>query len=131
MNKFRNWLYKFMYGRNGVDSLTKALMIPFIVVIVVELFVTNNTARAILSLIAWIIIIYSYFRMFSKNVVKRRQENAWYESKVKYIKTRLSQSKDYRFYTCPNCKTHLRVPRGVGKITITCKKCGTKFDRKA
>ena len=119
-----------MYGRNGYDTISKLLFIPIIIILVLSLFVKGN-ARVILFIIGWILIIYSYFRMFSKNVAKRRKECAWVDSKIKYYKTRISQSKDYKFFNCPNCGTHLRVPKGVGKITITCKKCGTKFDRKA
>ena len=130
LNKLRNSLYKFMYGRNGTDSLNRALFIPIVLLLVVGMFIQGN-ARTIISLLAWVLIIYMYFRTFSKNLVKRRKENDWYERKVRYLKTRITQAKQYRFYTCPNCKTHLRVPRGAGKITITCKKCGTKFDRKA
>ena len=50
---------------------------------------------------------------------------------ISNIITRIKQAKQYRFFDCPNCKAHLRVPRGSGNITITCNKCGTKFDRKA
>lgn len=119
-----------MYGRNGTDSLNRALFIPIVLLFALSMFTQGNT-RIIVSLFAWVLIIYMYFRTFSKNIVKRRKENDWYERKINYIKTRARQAKQYRFFTCPNCKTHLRVPRGVGKITITCKKCGTKFDRKA
>ena len=130
LNKLRNSLYRFMYGRNGTDSLNRALFIPIVLLFALSMF-TQGNVRIIVSLFAWALIIYMYFRAFSKNIVKRRKENDWYERKINYIKTRARQAKQYRFFTCPNCKTHLRVPRGVGKITITCKKCGTKFDRKA
>ena len=129
-NKFRNWLYKFMYGRNGIDSLTKDLFYPIIVLLIINIFLSGY-ARLIVTIIIWVLIIYTYFRMFSKNVSKRRQEAYKYENKKNYIITRFKQRKQYRFFDCPNCKTHLRVPRGSGNITITCNKCGTKFDRKA
>ena len=129
-NKFRNWLYKFMYGRNGIDSLTKDLFYPIIVLLVVNIFLSGYT-RLIVTIVIWALIIYTYFRMLSKNVSKRRQEAYKYENKKNYFITRFKQRKQYRFFDCPNCKTHLRVPRGSGNITITCNKCGTKFDRKA
>ncbi len=119
-----------MYGRNGYDSLSRALIIPIFVLLIITMF-TSGTLRAVLCIVGWALIVYLYFRVFSRNIVKRQAENRWYESKMKYLKTRISQSKQYRFYTCPNCKAHLRVPRGVGKITVTCAKCGHKFDRKA
>ena len=130
LNKFKSWLYKFMYGRNGYDSLSRALIVPIFVVLIITMF-TIGALRIILCVIGWLLIIYLYFRVFSKNIYKRQAENRWFESKVRYFKTRTSQSKQYRFYTCPKCKAHLRVPRGVGKITVTCAKCGYKFDRKA
>ena len=129
-NKFRNWLYKFMYGRSGIDSLTKDLFYPIIVLLIINIFLSGY-ARLIVTIIIWVLIIYTYFRMFSKNVSKRRQEAYKYENKKNYFITRFKQRKQYRFFDCPNCKTHLRVPRGTGNITITCNKCGTKFDRKA
>lgn len=120
-----------MYGRNGVDSLTKALFIPLLIFFVISLFVTNQIVRTILMVLGWTCLFVMYFRMFSKNLVKRRKENIWFEGKTNYLKTRISQAKSYKFFTCPKCGTHLRVPRGVGKITITCKNCGHRFDRKA
>lgn len=129
-NKFRNWLYKVMYGRNGVDVLGRDLSYLVIFLIIVNLFL-RGYARLIVTMIIWVLIVYTYFRMFSKNVYKRRSESNKYESKKKYIITRIKQAKQYRFFDCPNCKAHLRVPSGSGNITITCNKCGTKFDRKA
>ena len=130
LNKIKNKLYQFMYGRYGVDQLTKTLMLSSMVLLVIASFF-NNYFRLVVIVLFWIITIYCYFRIFSKNIYKRQSENNKYLSKVNYIKTRLSQSKNYRFYNCPKCKTHLRVPKGVGKITITCKKCGYQFDKKA
>lgn len=128
--KFRNATYKFMYGRNGVDQFSNFLVKISFIFILPCIFL-NGYPRLILMLLFWITVIYSYFRIFSKNIYKRQQENNWFISKSNYIKTRISQRKQYRFYDCPKCKTHLRVPKGVGEITITCKKCGYKFDKKA
>ncbi len=130
LKKIKDKLYKFMYGRYGVDQLGQALMWLSFIVLLPGLFITSNI-RQIFNLLFWIIIFYEYFRMFSKNIYKRQAENNWYVNKVNYLKTRFKQRKTYRFYNCPKCKTHLRVPRGVGSITITCSKCGHQFDRKA
>lgn len=130
LNKIKSAIYKFMYGRYGADQLSRFLLIASFVVLLPTLFIRNNI-RLIFLVLFWIIVIYNYFRMFSKNIYKRQQENNWYLSKTNYLKTRFKQRKEYRFYTCPKCKTHLRVPRGVGNITITCKKCGYEFDKKA
>jgi DNA-directed RNA polymerase subunit RPC12/RpoP len=47
-----------------------------------------------------------------------------------YIKMRLNQRKTHRFYKCPSCKQRLRVPKGKGRISIRCSKCGTSFEKK-
>lgn len=130
LQRIRNCLYRFMYGRNGVDSLNRTLMYLIVALLIIGTFARGFLRNSIVFL-TWFLIIYQYFRMFSKNISKRRKENEWFESKRRYFKTVITQSKQYRFFDCPNCHTHLRVPKGVGKITITCKKCGTKFDRKA
>ena len=119
-----------MYGRYGTDQLNRFLLIASFVVLVPTLFIKSNL-RLVFMLLFWAIVIFCYYRMFSRNIYKRQQENNWFLSKVNYLKTRFSQRKEYRFYTCPKCKAHLRVPRGVGNITITCKKCGYEFDKKA
>ena len=79
-NKIRNWLYKVMYGRNGVDVLGKDLSYLVIFLIIVNLFL-RGYARLIVTMIIWVLIVYTYFRMFSKNVYKRRSESNKYESK--------------------------------------------------
>jgi hypothetical protein len=130
LNKIKTKLSNFMRGRYGVDQLGQALMWLSFIVLLPSIFITSNV-RYIFNLLFWLIIFYEYFRMFSKNIYKRQAENNWYVNKVNYLKTRFKQRKTYRFYNCPKCKTHLRVPRGAGNITITCKKCGHQFDRKA
>ena len=130
MQKIKYWLYNFMYGRNGVDTLNKFLFVPIVILLIVNPFF-NGITRTILMIVCWILIAILYFRMLSKNIIKRRKENNWFERKIYYLKLRIKQSKQFRFYDCPNCGTHLRVPRGAGSITITCKKCGHRFDRKA
>ena len=74
--------------------------------------------------------VYAYFRILSKKVYKRTQENKKYLGAINMTKTRWKQRKTHKFYRCPKCKTWLRVPKGRGKITITCVKCSTKFDKR-
>lgn len=128
--KIKSGLYKFMYGRNGVDQFSNFLIRASLIFIIPCIFIRNNIS-IIFYVLFWITVIYSYFRILSKNIYKRQMENNWFLGKSNYYKTRISQRKQYRFYNCPKCKTHLRVPRGAGNITITCKKCGYQFDKKA
>ena len=130
LQRIREYFQNYMRGRYGIDELGKALSIPAIIVLIMTMF-TDGIVHVILVFLGWALIFLMYFRMFSKNILKRGAENNWYKSKMNYLKMRITQAKDYKFFDCPNCKAHLRVPRGVGKITITCSKCGTRFDRKA
>ena len=116
-----------MYGRNGVDQLGFVTLWAAIILDVVNLFVRNQVAYSILSAVAMVLTIWMVFRMFSKNLSKRRAENAAYMNKVVYpLRQALSRSRDkeHKYFTCPNCRTVCRVPRGKGRIVITCPKCG-------
>ena len=125
-----------MYGRYGADELSKFLSIASMVVFIVSMFLPG-LARPAVFLIALLLLVFTYVRVFSKKFEKRRAENA------KYLKTRKNvtemfglrrdmwkQRKEYKFFKCPSCKAVLRVPKGKGKIRIVCKKCGTAFEKK-
>lgn len=131
-------LQRFMMGRYGADELSKALNIAVLVCLVISMF---SGVVPILSIFYWIgigLMIYTCFRMFSRNVSKRYEENqkflnARYQRAVKKnaAKKRWQQRDIYRFYKCPGCKQRVRVPKGKGKICITCPKCRTEFVRKS
>lgn len=132
--RIREKLYRFMQGRYGVDQLSKFLLIVGIIV----MLMSSIFSVPILYYVSLIIVIYAYIRTFSKNINKRYGENQkylYYAGMVKKrfsgTKTRLTQSKTHRFFKCPSCKQKIRVPKGKGKIEITCPKCHTKFVRKS
>jgi len=138
MGGFRNWLYRFMYGRNGTDQLTRFLVIIAIIFFVISMFVRQPVAHMVIYYIGLIVMIYCLFRQFSRNLAKRQAENRRYlnfryklQQKWKKFNTRRKQKKYYRFYDCPNCNVTNRVPKGKGKIIITCPRCGTQFERKS
>lgn len=127
-------LIRFMYGRNGVDSLGKFVLVISIIV----MLLAGWTDSLILSYLSWIGIIYLYFRMFSRNIYKRSSENQWYLNKTYKIRTffyrqknLLLQRKTYHIYKCPTCRQKIRVPRGKGRIEIRCPKCNTRFIKKS
>lgn len=127
---------QFMYGRNGVDLFSRFLTYAALALIVLNLLI-RGVVGSILWYLALIILIYAYFRIFSKNLSKRREENARYcqvrsqvVNGVRDWKERRRQRKDFCFFRCPSCRAMLRVPRGKGKIRVTCRKCGTAFERK-
>lgn len=127
--KLVNKLRTFFYGRNGFDDLAKASIIVSLGLMVIYILMPSNIARLILYIISNALLIYGYFRILSKNVYKRVSENKKYLGAINMAKTRWQQRKTHKFYRCPKCKTWLRVPKGRGKITITCVKCATKFDK--
>lgn len=133
----RQRLLRFMAGRNGNDAFNRFLLVVILVMMLLSLFLPSGVSR-IGYPITIALLGYSYFRMFSRNIYKRQTENAWYWEKrsrvvasVRMLKERWVQRKDYRFYSCPSCRTTLRVPRGKGQIKIVCRKCGSSFVRKS
>lgn len=133
-------LRRFFAGRYGGDSLSKFTIIAALVLLIVSQF-TYNVLNGVLSSVLWILslaaIIYTYWRMLSRNVYKRSEENRKYLKLTRGIRNacsmrlqRFRQRKDFRFYKCPSCRAMLRVPKNKGKIQITCRKCGTRFIRK-
>lgn len=128
-----NWLRKFMYGRYGSDQLSIALLFLSLLLSVIFMFFPAT----ILNYIVYIPFIVFLFRVLSKNITKRREENnkflklwgpvaAWFKKK----QYRLKDSKTHRYYACPSCKQSVRVPKGKGKILITCPKCKIEFIKK-
>lgn len=121
-----NWIKKFMTGRYGNDQLSIALL-AFSIIFSIFSGIFDSSLLNILSMISLIII---FYRIFSKDIGKRYQENNkflkhWYPMKNKARKKmqKIKSRKDYRYYQCPSCKQEFRVPRGKGKITVTCPKC--------
>ena len=129
----RDKLQRFMWGRYGNDRFNQFLMIVALVLMVLSFF-----GGGLFYTLAFAVMIYAYFRMFSKNTYKRSAENQWYlqrEMKVRGLvnkkKRELAQRKVYHIYKCPNCKQKIRVPKGRGRIAITCRKCGNEFVKKS
>lgn len=129
-----NWLKKFMSGRYGVDQLTWLLFGISIAISILSIFVKSQ----ILSIINIFILIWIIYRIFSKNITKRYNENmkflnGWHsiKNKVNSNVNKIKSLKHYRYYKCPNCKQKLRVPRGKGKISITCPKCNNVMVKKS
>ena len=133
-DKFRAAVSRFMSGRYGSDQLNLTMVIGALVVTMIG----SLSGIYFLTLAADALLILAIFRMFSKDRYRRAHENQVYLEKTQGVRravtewvNRVKNSKKYHYYTCPKCKQRLRVPRGVGNITITCKNCGTKFDKKA
>ena len=128
-------MYRFMQGRYGNDGLNRFLLIVIFGCFILSLF---SGRVGIFHIIGTASLVYLYFRMFSKNIYKRRAENAVYlkyEYKVKQFfatfKRDMKQRKTHHIYRCPSCKQKIRIPRGKGRIEIRCPKCSTTFIKKS
>ena len=129
-------LARFMIGRNGNDQLNLFLLGVDLVLLIVASLVKGPVGK-VRYILVFVLLGYAYFRMFSRNVTRRREENGKYiraryaaTAALKLRQEKWVQRKDYKFFTCPSCKTTLRVPRGHGKIKIVCRKCGNSFTGK-
>lgn len=129
----RNAIQRFMYGRYGNDQLGHFLIGLGLVLILLEAL----TGFWLLTLLADVAVFYALFRMLSRNTYKRREENAKFLKKanpaIKWLRLQQTIRKDktHRYFKCPNCAQYLRVPRGKGKITVTCRSCGASFQEKS
>ena len=134
--KFRQKLAQFMYGRSGMDDFSRFLLIAVLAVIILSWF-TGGLLRSLLYALELAGLVYCYYRILSRDVSKRQRENAWYLRRRREVMTwfgtlrdRWRQRKEYRFFRCPSCRTLLRVPKNKGKLLLTCRKCGNRFERK-
>ena len=128
----RTWLNMFMLGRNGVDFLNKHLFRIAAVIAGVNLLLLWR-----IGYVPFLIAGYALFRTLSRNLTVRQMEDLTARETYDRAKEKISgalqrakQSRDYRFFSCPGCGSYLRVPRGKGRIQVTCPRCGHRFDRK-
>ena len=133
MNGFQNWLrnigYKlrsglqhFMAGRYGTDKLNMALLCSGLAFSLLASFIPGALIKLGLTIVAYAFMFVAIFRTFSRNVYKRYEENRKF-----LIFFQKLRDKDHRYYNCPRCRQQVRVPKGKGKISITCPKCREKF----
>ncbi len=115
--KFR----RFMYGRYGSDQLNVFLLILGVVLCLLGSF----SRLYYLGLIAYVPLIWAIFRMYSRNLEKRRRENRRFTQFFARLRDRQN-----RYFSCPRCRQRVRVPRGKGKIVIKCPACGERFTKK-
>ena len=118
-------LRRFMEGRYGSDKLNTAILMVALVLVLVYTFLPFGLVKIILWIISYVLMIWAIFRMLSRNTYRRYQENRRFLQIVDGIRDR-----EHRYYSCPTCRQRVRVPRGKGKISITCPKCREKFIRK-
>lgn len=131
MRRFRDALCRFMYGRNGVDALNWALVILELVVSVVCSFVRVRAVASVLSFLSFVLMFIVLIRIFSRNLDQRRAENArflaWWTPKANAIRGAKARRADkaHKYVRC-SCGAYCRVPKNIGKVELTCPKCGKK-----
>lgn len=123
-----------MKDRYGVDRFTQVLVYLAFILSCIAILVQNPNASAILQNITLIIVLYSLFRILSKNFNKRYQENIKFmkatkpiRAELQLLKLRWRDRKEYKYVRCDNCKNVMRVPKNKGRIKIKCRKCGNEF----
>lgn len=143
MNDFKRKIEEFLSGRHGSDQLSFTLSLAGLILVFCSPAFTSQDVRTIFSLLGMGLIIYSIFRVFSKDDAKRTRENQAFvnfftrggnNAKAQERKARREQKKRLKeklkthvMFYCPKCKASCFVPKGKGKIRITCPKCGEKF----
>lgn len=116
---------RFMAGRYGTDRLNMAILITGVVISLAGTFVRLPLVNLLLTAAAYGLMIWAIYRSLSRDTYKRYQENRKFMQFFDRIKDR-----DHRYFDCPKCRQMVRVPRGKGKIAITCPRCREKFIRK-
>ena len=129
----RNFLRNLMVGRYGPDHLNIAM----IVISLVISLLASIIGFAPLVYVSYIILALALFRMLSRNISRRRAENDrfiryWWpiRTKVRRSLANIKHRKTHKFIKCQGCRNTLRVPKGKGKLQITCPKCGERFIKK-
>ena len=119
--KFGEKFRRFMYGRYGSDQLN-----VFLLILGVAMCLLGSFSRLYyLGLLAYVPLIWAIFRMYSRNIEKRRRENRRFVQFFQRLRDRQN-----RYFSCPRCRQRVRVPRGKGKIVIKCPACGERFTKK-
>lgn len=129
----RNAFARFMYGRNGSDQLGLFTLALYLVVWLIQAFCRWLP----LLLLEYLLLAVTLFRILSRNLARRRAENARFlqimrplAARWQSLCTRVSD-REHRYFRCPNCGQQMRVPRGKGRLTVHCRTCGATFEEKS
>lgn len=116
---------RFMEGRYGTDKLNTAILGLGLAVCIVSMFIQVPLVNLLATVVSYALMFWAIWRSLSRNTYKRYQENRKFLQFFDRIRDR-----EHRYYDCPKCRQMVRVPRGKGRIAITCPRCREKFVRK-
>jgi len=136
MNGIRNWLHQagmklsaglrsFMAGRYGTDRLNMVILCAGLVASLLSMIISVAPFNLILWALSYGLMIWAIIRSLSRNTYKRYQENRKFLQFYDRLRDRQN-----RYFDCPKCRQTVRVPRGKGKISITCPRCRERFIKK-
>ncbi len=125
-------LARWMYGRYGADALSNALLVASLVCMLLAYL----PYLALMSIPAMLLILYSLFRTLSRNLPARRRELDRFlrirkklTNPFRLLGHKWRDRKTHRYLKCPKCRATLRLPRGKTDITVTCPRCGERFQK--
>lgn len=139
----KNWLTKtaikfeqFMVGRYGIDAFYKALLVFYLILIILNSILLRITTVGyyITLVLSLAVLVFAFYRVFSKNISARRKENNWWlkttapiVKQSKLLSDKWKFRKTHVFRKCPNCKAVLRLPKKKGKHNVNCPHCRQNF----
>ena len=123
--RLRAGIRQFMTGRYGTDKLSLTLLVVAMVLSILSSFMGTSLLNPVLTLLSYVLMFWALFRVFSRNTYARYEENRKFLRFFDQLKDRT-----HRYFSCPKCRQTVRVPRGKGKIAITCPRCKEKFIKK-
>ncbi len=124
-SQMKSGIRKFMQGRYGTDELNPVILWIGVIFVVLSILAPVLWLNRLLLVLSYACMGFAIFRSLSRNTARRYRENRRYLNLIGRVKDR-----EHRYFRCPKCRQNVRVPKGKGKISITCPRCHEKFVRK-
>lgn len=131
MERLREKFQHFMAGRYGMDELGRMIACVILAVMILKLLLPRFLLSFALEMLAFAGILVMYLRAFSKDISRRYQENQMFLRYKSKMKGYFHERQNYRIFKCPGCRQRVRIPRGHGRVSIHCPKCGEDFIKKS
>lgn len=142
--RLKEKILRFMYGRYGfgygaADKLNYFLIGSYFFLIILSfilsIFGVPKAVSTVIYILGYAVMIWLFFRMFSKNIAARQAENRRFlkiwnavSGEFRYFGRKVKEIKTNRFRRCPSCHAQLRLPIKRGTHTVVCPACRRRFD---